>query len=56
MSTEKNHSKSQGRFLRPLGTSERFYWIYDQLACTNFSVIAEIEGNHIVGIIEIGNG
>jgi hypothetical protein len=44
MSAEKNHSKSQGHFLRPLGTSERFYWIYDQLACTNFSIIAEIDG------------
>ena len=44
MSAEKNHSESQGRFLRPLGTSERVYWIYDQLACTNFSIIAEIDG------------
>jgi hypothetical protein len=44
VSAEKNHSESQSHFLRPLGTSERFYWIYDQLACTNFSVIAEIDG------------
>jgi hypothetical protein len=36
-------SKSQGRFLRPLGASERIYWLYDQVACTNFSIIAEID-------------
>ena len=44
MSAEKIPSKSQDCFLRPLGTSERFYWIYDLLACTNFSVIAETDG------------
>ena len=31
-------------FIRPLGMSERFYWIFDTLVCTNFTIIAEVVG------------
>ena len=32
------------QFIRPLGMSERFYWIFDTFACTNFAIIAEVVG------------
>lgn len=28
---------------RPLGVIERFYWLYDQHACTNFVLVAELD-------------
>ena len=37
------HSRSNLNLIRPLGTSERFYWIYDQIICRNFSIIVEID-------------
>ncbi|MFH2012609.1 MAG: condensation domain-containing protein [Pseudomonadota bacterium] len=37
------NSGSNLNLIRPLGTSERFYWIYDQIICRNFSIIVEID-------------
>lgn len=28
---------------RPLGTAERFYWLFDRISCTNFVVVAEFD-------------
>ncbi len=36
------HAKAELR--RPLGRSERVYWLLDQHCCTNFAVLAELEG------------
>jgi len=27
---------------RPVGTAERFYWLFDRVSCTNFVVVAEL--------------
>ena len=35
-------SESNFQVIRPLGSSERLYWLYDQIICRNFSIIIEI--------------
>ena len=33
--------ESNLQVIRPLGSSERLYWLYDQIICRNFSIIVE---------------
>jgi len=39
---------------RRLGTAERFYWLFDEVSCTNFVVVAELDGVLDSGTLEAG--